>query len=85
LLGPVLDELRGLRAELRDLRTRVMAPPAELLDLDGLASVLSLSRKTIKNRLSAGSFPIPSHHSCGKRLFKRADVLAFVEGLNATD
>jgi excisionase family DNA binding protein len=52
-----------------------------LLSVRGAAELLSISAKTIRNKLSAGVFPIPSYKFGGKRLFKMSEVLEYIRDL----
>lgn len=44
------------------------------------AHLLRVGPQTIRNHLFRGDFPIPSQIFCGRRLFRRADIEAFVRG-----
>ena len=73
-LGDVLREIKDLRS---DIKT---GQPA-LLPLREAAVFLGLSPKTLQNRLSDGSFPLKPVRLAGRRVFRRSDLMAFVERL----
>jgi hypothetical protein len=52
-----------------------------LVSVGATAEMLSIAEKSVRNKLSAGTFPIPSYLFGGKRLFKLSEVLAFIKNL----
>ena len=56
--------------------------PSLFLSVAEMAAELRMAPKTLRNHISAGDFPIPSHRVMGKRLFLRADLVAFSENLS---
>ena len=75
-LAAVMEEIKQLRHDLKARR-------AELLTVDGIAQELALSPKTIRNQLSAGTFPIKAVRAGGGVRFRRVDLDAYVDGLGA--
>ena len=52
-----------------------------LISVRQAAEMLSISPKSVRNRLSAKAFPIPSYLFGGKRLFKLSEVFEFIRNL----
>jgi hypothetical protein len=77
-LNQVLRELKELRAELR-------APAKMLLTVDETAQALALAPKTVRNQLSAGTFPIKAVRSAGGVRFRREDLVAYVDSLGGAE
>ena len=75
--------LAAVLAEIRQLREDIRASRAGLLTVDGVALELALSPKTIRNQLSAGTFPVKAVRSAGGVRFRRADLVAYVDSLGA--
>jgi hypothetical protein len=48
------------------------------LNVTQLAIILNLNQQTIRNRLSKGTFQIPSYNDCG-RFFDIRDVALYIE------
>ena len=76
-LGLLLAEIRALRTDLKASRSK------KLLSVEDVAQELSCSPKTIRNQLSAGTFPIRAVRSAGGVRFTRANVNAYVDSLGA--
>ena len=55
------------------------------LTIAEMATEMRMAPKTLRNHISAGDFPIPSFKIAGKRLFRRADLMAFAEGLETVE
>ncbi|MDD2700691.1 MAG: helix-turn-helix domain-containing protein [Sideroxydans sp.] len=55
------------------------------LTIPEAAHLLRIAPQTIRNHIFKGDFPIPTTLLCGRRLIRRSDVEAFVQGdpLNA--
>jgi predicted DNA-binding transcriptional regulator AlpA len=70
----ILSELRAIRADLQ-------LSHAELLTLKQTAQLLSMAEKTVRNQLSAGTFPIAVRRAAGGLRFRRVDVETYVAGL----
>ena len=75
--------LAEVMVEIKQLRHDLKASRAGLLTVDETARELALAPRTVRNRLSAGTFPIKAIRSCGGVRFRRADVVAYVESLGA--
>jgi excisionase family DNA binding protein len=75
--------LAAVMTELRQPRQDLKASRAGLLTVDGVAQELALSPRTIRSQLSLGVFPIPAVRAGGAVRFRRADVIAYVNGLGA--
>ena len=54
-----------------------------LVSVDAAAHLLGISPKTIRNRSSTGSFPLPIVKLGGRSLLRLADIHAFVCGGDA--
>jgi hypothetical protein len=55
-------------------------PGQALLTVSQTAQALALHDKTVRNRLSAGVFPIQNVGEPGKPAFRKIDVAAFIDG-----
>jgi len=53
-----------------------------LIGVRELASMLPIAEKSVRNRLSAGTFPIPSYLFGGRRVFKMSEILEFIKNLS---
>lgn len=49
------------------------------LDIAELAEVLKMSEGTLKNRLSAGTCPVPTYREGGKRVANVQDVATYLD------
>ncbi|MBF4081906.1 helix-turn-helix domain-containing protein [Burkholderia pseudomallei] len=58
-------------------------PPA--LSIAQVAEITSEAPQTIRNRLSAGTYPVPSFKVGRKRAFRLVDVAAFIDQQIAVD
>jgi predicted DNA-binding transcriptional regulator AlpA len=72
----VLAEIKALRLDLKLSRRALLSIPEA-------AEILSLSPKTIRNQLSAGTFPIRPVRAAGGVRFRLADVTSYVDSLGA--
>lgn len=43
--------------------------------------VLCLAPQTSRNKIRLGTFPIPTHKVCGKRLAKKSDLADYIDGM----
>ena len=78
----ILTELRQLRAELRDGGLK------RLLNVPEAARYLGVAAKTVRNGLGPRAtkpFPVKPVRACGRVLFRREDLDAFVDGLGAAE
>jgi predicted DNA-binding transcriptional regulator AlpA len=73
-LSSILEEVRQLRA---DLKARDRA----LLTIRQAAAFLGMAEKTLRNRLSDGTFPLRPVRLSGRPLFRRRDLEALVDSL----
>lgn len=58
-----------------------ISEPSRLLTVAEVAIRLGISRKTIYNAMSLGTFPIKYKRSFGKPVFFNRDLEAYIEGL----
>jgi predicted DNA-binding transcriptional regulator AlpA len=77
-LASILEEVRRLR---EDLKSRDRA----LLTIRQAAVFLGMAEKTLRNRLSDGSFPIRPVRLSGRPLFKRRDLENLVDSLGSNN
>jgi predicted DNA-binding transcriptional regulator AlpA len=75
-LASILEEVRRLR---EDLEARDRA----LLTIRQAAVFLGMAEKTLRNRLSDGSFPLRPVRLSGRPLFKRRDLENLVDNLGS--
>jgi predicted DNA-binding transcriptional regulator AlpA len=75
-LASILEEVRQLR---EDLKSRDRA----LLTIRQAAVFLGMAEKTLRNRLSDGSFPLRPVRLSGRPLFKRRDLEKLVDDLSS--
>lgn len=73
-LATILQELRGLRQEIRSASKR-------LLPIPEAAEYLGLSPRTVRNELSRKTFPVRSVRHGGKVLFRREDLDRYIDSL----
>lgn len=52
----------------------------ELRTVPEAAHILGVSPSTIRNRISLGTFELPTVLFCGRRLIRRSDIDAFLRG-----
>jgi predicted DNA-binding transcriptional regulator AlpA len=52
-----------------------------LLGIEELGQYLGIRPQTIRNRLSAGNFPIPAKKVCGRVKFDRKDIERYLDRL----
>ena len=77
----MMTEAQKILAELQEIKRMLGAGQKRLLTINEAAAALGLSPKTIRNRLSAGSFPIKAVRLAGRTLFKVADLDQLVDQL----
>lgn len=53
-----------------------------LIGVKEAAFMLGIAEKSVRNRLSAKTFPLPSYLFAGKRLFKLSEVQRFITNLS---
>lgn len=75
-LSSILEEVRQLR---EDLKSRDRA----FLTIRQAAVFLGMAEKTLRNRLSDGSFPLRPVRLSGRPLFKRRDLENLVDNLGS--
>ena len=73
-LATILEEVRQLREDMKE-RDRA------LLTVRQAAVFLGLAEKTLRNRISDGSFPLRPVRLSGRPLFKRRDLEDLVDSL----
>jgi predicted DNA-binding transcriptional regulator AlpA len=78
-------DLKKVLAELREIRQALAAGQKRLLTVPEAAASLGLSPKSVRNRLSAGTFPVKPVRLAGRTLFRVADIDALVESLGRGD
>jgi DeoR/GlpR family transcriptional regulator of sugar metabolism len=79
------SEFKAILAEIRQLRQDLKASRSKLLTVDDLAQEMALSPKTIRNQLSAGTFPIRAVRSAGGVRFTRMSVEDYVRRLGEAE
>jgi predicted DNA-binding transcriptional regulator AlpA len=77
-LSSILEEVRQLR---EDLKARDRA----LLTIRQAAAFLGMAEKTLRNRLSDGTFPLRPVRLSGRPLFKRRDLENLVDSLGTNN
>lgn len=78
----ILAEIRQLRADLREKGNN-----KRLLNVSETATYLGLAPKTVRNGLGPRAtkpFPVKPVRACGRVLFRREDLDAFIDSLEAT-
>ncbi len=73
----LLDELRGVRDEVRMLREAKCAPPNALLTIDDMAALLRVSTRTLRQWRHEGELP-PAFMIAGAVRWRRPDVDAWL-------
>ena len=73
------DILKTVLTELRQIKEGLRLASKELLSVEETAAMLGSSPKTVRNELSKGSFPVKEVRRGSRVLFKRRDVLAYIE------
>ena len=77
-LSSILEEVRQLREDLK-------ARDRTLLTIRQAAAFLGMAEKTLRNRLSDGSFPLRPVRLSGRPLFKRRDLENLVDNLGSNN
>jgi predicted DNA-binding transcriptional regulator AlpA len=77
-LSSILEEVRQLREDLK-------ARDRTLLTIRQAAAFLGMAEKTLRNRLSDGSFPLRPVRLSGRPLFKRRDLENLVDSLGSNN
>jgi predicted DNA-binding transcriptional regulator AlpA len=70
----LMGVLEAIHAEVKALREQTARPDKQWVGVQELAGVLGLSSKTIRNQLSAGTFPLKPRRVGGKVLFRLSDL-----------
>jgi len=70
-LKPILE---AILSELRAMRETTARPVKDFLTVEELAVQLGIAPKTIRNRISAGAFPLKPRKIGGRILFRAADL-----------
>jgi excisionase family DNA binding protein len=73
-LGPSMSKSTDKKSDCKRCRER-------LLSVREAARMLSISPKSVRNRLSLGTFEIPARKLGGRVLFLRSEVLKFMKSL----
>ena len=68
---------------LRDIRDRLEAGPAEVLHIGATVALVGLSERTVWSKVAAGEMPAPLRLSENRRGWRRRDLLAWLDGLQA--
>lgn len=53
-----------------------------LIGVKETAFMLGVAEKSVRNKLSLGTFPIPSYRFGGKRVFKLSEIFKFMKNLS---
>jgi len=75
------DLLKTILGELLQIKEGLGLGSKELLSVEEVATMLGSSPKTVRNALSKGTFPIREIHRGSRVLFKRREVLAYIDSL----
>jgi excisionase family DNA binding protein len=78
-------DLKTVLAELQALRQEIRSASKRLLPVREAAEYLGISPRTIQNDLSRKVFPVKPVRYRGKVLFRREDLDAYVDGLEAAE
>jgi len=81
-LQMILSEIRQLRDELRTVGLK------RLLSVDEAARYLGVAAKTVRNGLgprATKTFPVKPVRACGRVMFRREDLDAFIDGLGTSE
>jgi hypothetical protein len=70
-IKPVLE---AILSELRAMRETASQPAKEFLSVEELSGQLGIAPKTVRNQLSAGTFPLKPKKIGGRVLFRAADL-----------
>jgi excisionase family DNA binding protein len=76
-IDALIEELRAIRAEVRQLREAKIAPVPALLTIDDLAEMLRVSTRTLRTWRHEGELP-PAITIGGALRWRRADVDAWL-------
>lgn len=77
--------LASILKEVRQLREDLQARDRALLTIRQTAIFLGMAEKTLRNRLSDGSFPLRPVRLSGKPLFKRQELEKLIDSLGANN
>lgn len=77
--------LASILKEVRQLREDLQARDRALLTIRQTAIFLGMAEKTLRNRLSDGSFPLRPVRLSGKPLFKRHELEKLIDSLGANN
>jgi predicted DNA-binding transcriptional regulator AlpA len=75
------DNLKKVLVELRELRRLLGAGQRRLLTVSETAASLGIAAKTLRNKLSDGTFPVRPVRLAGRTLFRVTDLDNLVDSL----
>ena len=79
------QDIQNIFSEIRRLRLDLKAGKRKLLSVNETAAYLGISPKTIRNKISDGTFPVKPVRLSGRVLFRIGDLDLLVDGLGGTE
>jgi excisionase family DNA binding protein len=79
------QDIQNIFSEIRRLRRELKTGKRKLLSVNETAAYLGISPKTIRNKISDGTFPIKPVRLSGRVLFRIDDLDLLVDGLGGTE
>ncbi len=79
------QDIQNIFSEIRRLRRDLKAGKRKLLSVNETAAYLGISPKTIRNKISDGTFPVKPVRLSGRVLFRVDDLDLLVDGLGGTE
>jgi excisionase family DNA binding protein len=78
-------DIQNIFSEIRQLRLELKTGKRKLLSVNETAAYLGISPKTIRNKISDGTFPVKPVRLSGRVLFRVDDLDLLVDGLGGTE
>ena len=79
------QDIQNIFSEIRRLRRDLKAGKRKLLSVNETAAYLGISPKTIRNKISDGTFPVKPVRLSGRVLFRLDDLDLLVDGMGGTE
>ena len=79
------QDIQNIFSEIRRLRLDLKAGKRKLLSVNETVAYLGISPKTIRNKISDGTFPVKPVRLSGRVLFRVDDLDLLVDGLGGTE
>ena len=79
------QDIQNIFSEIRRLRRDLKAGKRKLLSVNETAAYLGISPKTIRNKISDGTFPVKPVRLSGRVLFRIDDLDLLVDELGGTE